>query len=57
MNICIIFGGSGYIGTNLAKHFLKTKRFDAIYIGDIRDTTIKDDVVHYNNIDVRNRIT
>lgn len=56
MNICIIFGGSGYIGTNLAKHFLKTKRFDAIYIGDIRDTTIKDDKVHYNNIDVRNTI-
>lgn len=56
MNICVIFGGSGYIGTNLARHFLETKRFDAIYIADIRETNINDHEVQYNKIDVRKAI-
>jgi nucleoside-diphosphate-sugar epimerase len=35
MNCCVIFGGAGFIGTHLARHFLDTKRFDHIHLADI----------------------
>jgi GlcNAc-P-P-Und epimerase len=41
MPSCIIFGGSGYIGTKLTEHFFITKRFDTIYIADIRESQTK----------------
>ena len=36
MRSCVIFGGAGFVGTHLAKHFLKTKRFDHVHLADIR---------------------
>jgi GlcNAc-P-P-Und epimerase len=36
MTRCIIFGGSGYIGTMLARHFSKAGRFDEIVQVDVK---------------------
>lgn len=33
---CVIFGGCGYLGTMLARHFATKKRFDEIILADIR---------------------
>lgn len=41
MSCCVIFGGAGYIGTHLAKHFLKTGRFTHIHIADIRPSSLE----------------
>lgn len=41
MKSCVIFGGAGYIGTNLAKHFLKTGRFDHVHIADINKSSLE----------------
>src|SRR5882724_7622941 len=58
MKACIIFGGSGYIGTNLAKHFLEKKTFDIVYIADINNTTLEHNPgIVFKNIDVRSKIT
>jgi nucleoside-diphosphate-sugar epimerase len=54
--IAIIFGGSGYIGTFIAKRFLQNETFDNIYIFDIRETSLDDSRVLYQNIDVREKI-
>ncbi len=35
MSTCIIFGGAGFVGTHLTKHFLKTGRFSHVHIADI----------------------
>lgn len=40
MSCCVIFGGAGYIGTHLARHFLKTGRFSHIHIADIRPSAL-----------------
>ncbi|EDM26052.1 putative UDP-galactose 4-epimerase [Lentisphaera araneosa HTCC2155] len=42
IKICIIFGGAGYIGTNLTKHFQDLKLFDKIIIADIKKSDIYD---------------
>jgi nucleoside-diphosphate-sugar epimerase len=38
---CIIFGGAGFVGTHLARHFLKTGRFNHVHIADIKPTILK----------------
>jgi len=54
MTSCVIFGGSGYIGTHLTEHFLKTGRFDHVHIADIRPTSLEGrQGVSYSNTDVR----
>src|SRR5690242_12141637 len=40
MASCLIVGGSGFIGTHLARHFLNTKRFSQIDILDIRPSAL-----------------
>lgn len=41
MSCCVIFGGAGFIGTHLAKHFLRTGRFTHIHIADIRRSELE----------------
>jgi nucleoside-diphosphate-sugar epimerase len=54
MSTCIIFGGSGFVGTHLARHFLSTGRFDHIHIADIRPTPLRDlPGISYSQTDVR----
>jgi nucleoside-diphosphate-sugar epimerase len=54
MTSCLIFGGSGYIGTHLAEHFLKTGRFAKVHIADIRPTPLDGkEGISYSNTDVR----
>lgn len=59
--IAIIFGGSGYIGTNLLTRLLEEQKFDKIYIYDIKpligfDDYIKKGKVEFHTIDVRQSI-
>ncbi|RKX24776.1 MAG: NAD(P)-dependent oxidoreductase [Candidatus Zixiibacteriota bacterium] len=57
MSCCVLFGGSGFIGTHLARHFLKTGRFDRIHIADIRPTSLDSETgVSYSCTDVRGPI-
>lgn len=41
MSSCVIFGGSGYIGTNLVQNFLKKGRFTKIHVADIQSSPLK----------------
>ncbi|MBC8766909.1 NAD(P)-dependent oxidoreductase [Arenibacter sp. BSSL-BM3] len=57
-SIAVIFGGSGYIGTNLLSQLLKSSVFEKIYICDIKpllsfDLEINKGRVVYIEIDVR----
>lgn len=59
--IAIIFGGSGYIGTNLLTRLLEEQKFDKIYIYDIKPLIGFDDYiikrkVEFHTIDVRQSI-
>ena len=57
MNGIVIFGGSGFVGTNLIKYLLEKNVTDHIYIADIkkpRDGTMKN--VTYCYVDVREPI-
>lgn len=60
MKKAIIFGGTGYIGTQLAKYFLERKRFDKIILSDIEPLKIQSlnesEKVVYYQCDVRNEI-
>lgn len=57
MASCVIFGGSGYIGTHLAKRFVDNKRFEHIYVADIRKSPLEDHPqVTFIHCDVRNNI-
>lgn len=40
MKRCVIFGGAGYIGTRLTRHFLDTGRFDHIHLADIKPSPL-----------------
>ena len=60
-SIAVIFGGSGYIGTNLLNFFLERNFFDRYYIYDIKelnnfDKYIKKGCVTFNKLDVRKTI-
>lgn len=58
MTACILFGGSGYIGTKLAEFLLQNKVFSTIYISDIKDTILKENEnIIFNRTDVRNPIS
>ena len=37
---CLIFGGAGFVGTHLARHFLETGRFDHVHIADIKPSSL-----------------
>lgn len=58
---CVIFGGTGFIGSHLAKHLLKEGAFEHIYLADIRP--IRDDfsfdplMVSFVEVDVRKEIS
>lgn len=55
---CVIFGGSGYIGTSLAKYLIQNKGFKNIIIADIKPSPLKYfNGVTYVNLDIRNPIT
>jgi len=62
MNKCaIIFGGSGYIGTNLLYFLLKNHVFDKYYVFDIKqlhgfDKELTNSLIVFEKIDVRNNI-
>ncbi|MFM7857031.1 MAG: NAD-dependent epimerase/dehydratase family protein, partial [Flammeovirgaceae bacterium] len=54
MKQCIVFGGSGYIGTQLIRHFLERNTFEKILIGDIKESPItNNERVLYHKVDVR----
>ena len=40
MKSCVIFGGAGFIGTHLARHFLRTGRFRHVHLADIRTSPL-----------------
>ncbi len=56
MKICILFGGTGYIGTFLTKNFVESGRFDKVIMADIQPATFFHKNCEYLNIDVRNSI-
>jgi nucleoside-diphosphate-sugar epimerase len=41
MSCCVLFGGAGFVGTHLARHFLKTGRFSQVHIADICPTDLE----------------
>ena len=51
--VCVITGGSGYIGRFFIRRFLAAGTFDVIYNYDIRPPTFEDPRVVYRDIDVR----
>ena len=40
MSSCVIFGGAGFIGTHLARHFLEAGRFTHVHLADIRPSSL-----------------
>lgn len=57
MSVCVIFGGAGFVGTHLAKHFLENKKFDHIHIADIRKSPMEgNERVSTSYTDVREKI-
>ncbi len=57
MNSCIIFGGSGFIGTKLVEHLIEKNVFERIHIADIKDSAHKDhEKVSMIHVDVRKPI-
>jgi nucleoside-diphosphate-sugar epimerase len=55
--ICIIFGGSGFIGTHLSQFFLANKGFDKVVIADIKEMPKESsERLRFVNLDVRNNI-
>lgn len=57
IKICILFGGSGYIGSKIIERFVENNRFDKIIQADIQKPTIDFKETQYIYIDVRNSIT
>jgi nucleoside-diphosphate-sugar epimerase len=55
---CIIFGGSGFIGTKLVEQLIKERRFKKIYIADLKESIFKDhETVEMIFVDVRTPIS
>ncbi len=55
--VCVITGGSGYIGRFLIRRFLERGTFDLVYNYDIREPTFRDSRVIHRAVDVRLPIT
>jgi nucleoside-diphosphate-sugar epimerase len=57
MNNCIIFGGTGFIGSHFAKYLLTNNIFEHIYLADIRPIRpffdLDNDRIKFVEIDVR----
>jgi nucleoside-diphosphate-sugar epimerase len=51
--VCIIFGGSGYIGKALIRHYLEGGRFEAVYNFDLVPSGIRDPKFTESICDVR----
>lgn len=56
MKVCVLFGGSGYIGTYLIKSFLELNRFDRIYVCDIRQSNLSNELITHVECDVRRKV-
>lgn len=57
MKRCIIFGGNGYIGTMLSRHFSATRCFDEITLADIKPPSLPlPERTHYLHHDIRQPI-
>ncbi|MCX2718550.1 NAD-dependent epimerase/dehydratase family protein [Lentiprolixibacter aurantiacus] len=61
VSTAIIFGGSGYIGSNLLRTLIETSKFDKYYVCDINpligfDGSISNGLVEYIKLDVRKPI-
>jgi nucleoside-diphosphate-sugar epimerase len=57
MSSCIIFGGSGFVGTHLTKRLLATGRFDKVIIADIKNSLLESiPGVTFQQVDVRETI-
>jgi nucleoside-diphosphate-sugar epimerase len=61
MKIAILFGGSGYIGTNLLGVFKEKKAFDKYFVFDINplkkfENDISNGTIVFQQLDVRNKI-
>jgi len=57
MKSCVIFGGAGFIGTHLARHFLQSGRFNHVHIADIRKSSLEESPgVSFSYTDVRESI-
>ncbi len=55
---CVIFGGAGYIGTNLARHFLSRGRFSHVHLADIRKSPLEGQPgISCSHTDVRGTIS
>ena len=58
MSVCILFGGAGFVGTHLAKHFLESKRFSHIRIADINESPLVGvQGISFSKTDVREEIS
>ena len=57
MPACVIFGGSGYIGTKLALWILEQQKFEKIYLLDIKESSLANRAeVEFHKLDVRKPI-
>ncbi|MEI9919623.1 MAG: NAD(P)-dependent oxidoreductase [Bacteroidota bacterium] len=57
MQSCLILGGSGYIGTNLARYLLAKKIFERVHLGDIKPSSLAGTPnIVFHQIDVRKPI-
>ncbi|MBI1910218.1 MAG: NAD(P)-dependent oxidoreductase [Deltaproteobacteria bacterium] len=57
MASCLIIGGSGYIGTHLAKHLLSHNKFSHIYIADLKPSSLQGNPsITFFQLDVRQPI-
>lgn len=41
-NTCVLFGGTGFIGLHLARHFLATGQAQCVYLADLRPPRLED---------------
>jgi nucleoside-diphosphate-sugar epimerase len=57
MSRAVIFGGAGYIGTMLARHFVEANRFNEVIIADIKPPASDVAGVRFVACDVRQPIT